>query len=209
MKVSVLWIVASIVCLSLVGLVRCDSLPVIAIDPPAVNLSQPDIGNNFDITINISNVANLHAWKVRLTWNSSVLNFSQVLEGPFLQSGGDPTLFLASPHAINGSLKEISDSILTNSSVAGSGVLATVTFKVLSEGQSDIHLNETVLLQRMVGGIQPEINATVMDGYVNIIPEFPNLAILVIMCGAITAVAVLVKKRARSRVLIDQMNACR
>jgi hypothetical protein len=185
---------ASIICLGVVGSARCDGT-VISISPSLSTLPQSQIGANFQININISDVASLWSWKVRLNWNPNVLNFTSIDEGPFLKSAGS-TLFPPPPQR-NGSLTEISDTLLANASVSGNGILATVVFKVLAAGQSDITLNETELLQPLVGQppSHPQIAHTVNNGRLIVLPEFPSWAPLAIIFVTAVPVVILVRKR--------------
>jgi hypothetical protein len=183
---------ASVICLSFVGSARCDGT-VISVSPSSYTLPQSQIGTNFQISINISGVANLWSWKVRLNWNPNILNVtSGPTEGTFMGGG---TLFLTSPtNYTAGYVGEISDTFLSNTSVSGNGVLATVTFQVLAAGQSNITLNETELLQPEAG--HPQITHTVNNGQLNVIPEFPSGAFLAIAFAVTTiSAAFLAKKR--------------
>lgn len=196
MKTSIILAIAFafVISLGLVGSARCDGT-VISISPSSSTLPQSQIGANFRINITISGVTSLWSWKVRLNWNPNVLNFTNIDNGPFLESAGS-TLFPPPPQR-NGSLTEISDTLLKNSSVSGSGTLATVTFKILAAGQSDITLNETELLGPLVG--QPpnhlQIVNTVNNGKLTVLPEFQYWAFPAIILVATIPVAILAKKR--------------
>ena len=191
MKIKIILSIAfvSAICLSFVGSARCDAT-VISINPSSQTLPQSRIGTNYQIDINISDVANLWQWKVRLNWNPSVLNFIRVDEGTFLNSSGS-TLFL-NASARSGYVPEISDTLLENTSTSGSGLLAIVTFKVLAAGQSDITLNET-LLTHPTGQVQ--IPHTVDNGQLIVVPEFQNWTFLAIALVATIPAAILAKKR--------------
>jgi hypothetical protein len=193
MKTRILLIIglATVICMSFVGFTRSDGT-VISISPSSSTLPQSQIGNSFQININISDVANLWFWKVRLNWNPSVLNFTKIGEGPFLKSAGYSTLFPPPPQR-SGCLTEISDGIMANASVSGSGVLATITFQVLAAGQSGITLNETVLLQPQSG--HPQIANTVSNGQLIVLSEFPSWIPLAITLAAAIPAAILAKKR--------------
>jgi hypothetical protein len=98
----------------------------------------------------VSNVQNLWSWDVAdLRFNPKFLNLTQVSEGPFLKKAGS-TLFLwtsQSTIAISkGDIPDISCTLLEYSSANGSGVIATLTFQVISIGASQITFNQTTLL---------------------------------------------------------------
>jgi hypothetical protein len=66
-------------------------------------------------------------------------------QGEFLQRGGD-TLWLGAP--VNYGVIVAHGASLTNlgTPVSGSGILATVTFKVIAEGALNIHLTDVILM---------------------------------------------------------------
>ncbi|HXX87678.1 MAG TPA: cohesin domain-containing protein, partial [Candidatus Acidoferrum sp.] len=179
----------------------CDGT-VISISPASSTLPKSAIGTNFQVNISISDVANLWSWKVSLVWNPSVLDFTNITEGPFLMSGGS-TLFLNAPTQSNGSLPEISDTLLENVSASGNGTLVTVNFNVTGSGQSDITLNDTVLLQPSTELTQSPIAHTEENGQVTVlgteIPEFPPWAILIVGIVAVMCAAIFVKKRSKPK----------
>lgn len=196
--------IAALFCLSLVGLARGGGT-TISISPSSYTLSQSQIGTSFQINISISDVTNLWSWKVRLNWNPDVLNVTKVGEGPFLKSIS-ATLFPPPPER-NGSLTEVSCTLLSSSSASGNGVLATVTFQVLALGQSDITLNETELLQP--GSGHPQMNCTINNGQITVVPEFPSWSFLAITFAATVLAAILTKKRLKpARHALTQYNLC-
>ena len=192
MKNKRLFCVAFIVtCLALTSSAKAET--TISIDPPTYEVAEPDIGQTFAINITMNSVTNLWSWKVRVNWNPEVLNFTGIAEGPFLNSTGE-TLFLWANNwsAIEeGYIPEISCTLLSSGSVNGSGVLATITFKSLSQGTSNITLTETVLKEPGTG--HPEISHDVTDGEVTVIPEFQPWMILTFVLTA-TAVIILMKR---------------
>ena len=190
---------ASMICLFFIHSAGCDGT-VISVNPASSTLPKSAIGTNFQVNISISNVASLWSWKVSLVWNPNVLGFTNVTEGPFLMSGGS-TLFLNAPIQNNGYLPEISDTLLENVSATGNGTLATVNFNVTGSGQSDITLNDTVLLQPSTELTQVPISHTVENGQVTVlgteIPEFPAWAILIVAIVSTMCAAIFVKKRSK------------
>jgi hypothetical protein len=142
-------IIIAVFSISLMKPVRADGTPTIRINPASQELPDTIVGQTFGVNITINDVTDLWAWKVRLNWNPQILNITNVQEGPFLQSAGN-TLFIWSglgATTINqGYIREISCNLLVATGASGSGVLATLTFKVLAAGTSDITINETELL---------------------------------------------------------------
>lgn len=193
MKNKKLFCVAFIISyLALASLTKANGTTTILIDPPTYEVAEQDIGETFKINITVSAVTNLWSWKVRVNWNPEVLNFTEIAEGPFLNSTGD-TLFLWAQNwtAIEeGYIPEISCTLLSSGSVNGSGVLATVAFKSLSPGTSNITLTETVLKEPGTG--HPEISHSVINGEVIVIPEFQPWIILPFV---LTATAIIMMKK--------------
>ena len=185
----------SVICLSFIGSARCDGTTALSINPPLTTLSQSPVGTNFTVSINITDVTDLWGWKVQLSWDPTVLNLtSGPTEGSFMGGG---TLFLASPTNYSaGFIHEISDTYLSNTNVNGSGVLATVTFKVLAASPSNIVLNETELL-----GPYPThtpIAHTVYNGQFVTVPEFSSGTILAAIFAATTlSAAIMIRKRTK------------
>jgi len=165
---------------------------IIAIDPSLYSTTQAQIGQPFTLNINITNVANLWSWGVRLNWNPDVVNATSVQEGPFLKSAGN-ALFLP-PTRGTGYLKDLGSTLLTSSTANGSGILCIVTFQALAVGQTGITLNETSLLRFD----ETTIPATVSNGTVIVtVPEIPSSLLFVVIFAAAVSVVILVKKKTK------------
>ena len=79
---------------------------------------------------------------------SYVLNLTQVTEGPFLKQAGQSLFIWTSNDALDigkGIINETSDTLLELTGASGSGVIATLTFTVLSAGTSQISFGSTTL----------------------------------------------------------------
>jgi hypothetical protein len=153
------------------------STATVSIDPTTLQLQTANIGQAIEFNINVSNVQKLWGWDFTdITFNSSVLKLTQVQEGNFLRSKGQ-TFFIwtkGAPSIQSGDLPEIVDALAENSSVSGSGVLATLTFSALSAGASQIALTSAKLYDPVEiqpnpyqeTGIHEQINSTTTDGNV-------------------------------------------
>jgi hypothetical protein len=176
---TVIILIIAVFGISLMKPVKADGTPTIRINPASQELPETTVGQTFNVSIAIDDVTDLWAWKVRLNWDPDILNITDVSEGPFLQSVGN-TLFLwpgpSSSSIIKGYIPEISCNLFANTGANGSGSLATVTFKVLAPGTSDITINETQLLSSTDDN--PPIEHIDVNGYVTVIPEFPVLLVL-------------------------------
>ena len=104
-------------------------------------------GSTFNVNITITNVNNLYSWMFCLSWDPTVLNATDIQEGPFLNQNGSQTT------AFNGTYPEagticvnctlVSQPIVTAS---GNGTLATVVFSVEHYGDTLLDLHNTTLL---------------------------------------------------------------
>lgn len=122
----------------------------LTIDPTSLQLPASQVGQTVSVNITVSNIQNLWAWALDdLKFNANVLNLTQVTEGPFLKNGGQ-TLFIwtSTDTAMiqKGDIPEISDTLLANTGINGTGTIATLTFQILSSGTSQIAFTQTTLL---------------------------------------------------------------
>jgi hypothetical protein len=122
---------------------------IISVNPATQQFPSAHVGDTIQINITVSNVQNLWAWDITpLTFNPSVLNLTQVTEGPFLKAGAQ-TLFIWTSRSLvdinEGRIVDTSDNRLEFTTQSGSGEIATLTFKVLSTGSSQISFGKITL----------------------------------------------------------------
>ncbi len=154
------------------------SLPnaTVSVDPATLQLQTASVGQTIEVNITASGVQSLWGWDFSdLTFNSNVLNLTQVVEGPFLQSGGQ-TFFLSTdsvPAVKQGDLPSVADALTQNVTVSGSGTLVTLKFSVLSAGTSPISITKANLYTPFVKdqvsyeeGLHVAINSTIVNGKV-------------------------------------------
>ena len=117
--------------------------PVVRIDPQQTE--SLELNDNFTVYVVVDNAVGVEAAQVQFTYNPRVLNVTQVVEGPFLPSAG-PTL-VAQAYAEENLQSEppsgrvsYSAAITTGAVASGSGVLLNVTFRVVSEGATELYL---------------------------------------------------------------------
>jgi hypothetical protein len=132
-----------------------------------MELTTSQIGKTVQINVTVTNVTNLWQWGISLSWNSTILNFTSITEGPFLSSIG--TTMAAFPenaydeYFSKGILPEASSTFISNKSASGSGILATITFDVLAVGETDLTIEST--LKRPESG-HPLIDHTSTNGHI-------------------------------------------
>ncbi|MGA3193018.1 MAG: cohesin domain-containing protein [Candidatus Bathyarchaeia archaeon] len=128
---------------------------------------QGTTGQNFMINVSISNVADLYGWQIALSWNSSLLNVTNVIEGPMLKSSGNSTFFSPVVNEAAGNLSALCTRLLSFGSnvtgVSGNGTLMTVEFEVIGSGTCNLNLYDTQLLNSN----STAISHTVQGGHFN------------------------------------------
>ena len=152
-------------------------IATVSIDPPTLNIPTAWIGETIQVDIKVTNVNDLCGWSIPdLTFNSSVLNFTRLEEGSFLK-GHANTIFAwkKTPPVLQDDVQNIACAFLENTTVSGSGVLATAIFKVLSTGTTQLtignatlHNNIQTALGTTITGIFETLNCTTTNGVLNL-----------------------------------------
>jgi hypothetical protein len=136
--------------------------------PPA---STVVVGTTFTVNVTVTNVTDLAVWEIQLYYLNTILNCTNVTEGPFLEKDGH-TQFFAS--LINNKYNATHGWILAGSTlmgnvtgVNGSGTLATITFQAIAAGDTPLHLTGTTLKDSTPPPRHP-IPHTATDGTVHV-----------------------------------------
>jgi len=143
------------------------------VDPSAVIDDTKQAGSYVEIHINISDVTDLYAWQVNITWDPDVLNFTRIVSyGDFLARSSSPdgtSRVYDFVHASNDTgYAAIAESILGDyAGISGNGRLVTIEFNVVGYGATDLTISvggilPTTLLDSTMGSITTEATA---DGY--------------------------------------------
>lgn len=130
------------------------------IDPPRI--TGYEIGDTFELKVMIKDVEDLYSFQFYLSYDSSILSTEQedieidFIEGP--------------PHSFQGSIIVPAENYLSvyatylgSKKKSGSGVLATITFKVIGRGRSNLRLYETIILNHAGDEIYPDVESGVFD----------------------------------------------
>jgi len=130
------------------------------VDPQTSDVA---VGQDLTVRINISNVADLYGWEVRLGWNTTIMDAVNTTEGPFLKDGGN-TFFTYTINATSGVI--IADCALLGNltGVSGDGTLVTLQFYLKEQGDCTLDIIEVTLLN---SSEQP-IDARLIDGHINV-----------------------------------------
>ncbi len=180
-------------CFPLSSVVTAQST-TLSINPETYEVAENEIGTTFTVDIDVTDVSGLWGWKTALSWNSEVLNLTDIEEGPFLKDVAT-TFFISDSDWENiaqGYIPEIICSFLSVDTVDGNGVLATLTFEAMDAGDCEIELSETILMEPETG--HPEISHTVNNGNVTVIPEFQSWMFLPVLVVT-TIIVVFLKSR--------------
>lgn len=113
-----------------------------SISPSTVSVG---IDQTFETNINISNVSDLFGWQLRLSYNTSLLELVNIIEGSFLNSSRD-TYFVPKNVSTDGYVLAGCTSLRNVAGVNGNGTLATVEFRAKTLGSCTLDLYETKLV---------------------------------------------------------------
>jgi len=145
----------------------------IYIDP---EISLAAVGETFTVDVRVQDVEDLIGFEFWLQWDTTLLEFVDVREGPFLNSSGlYQTYFSAKipgdpyfPFTDRLYALDVIPGATIETSASGSGVLARATFRVLTQGNGTLDLFESILV-RYDPFTPEEIAHTAQDGYVIVI----------------------------------------
>jgi len=160
-----------------VGLVSVKVPPVMGIANIYVfpNFIASEPGSTFQVDIMISGGRNVFAWEATFGWNSSVLDFVNATEGRFLKGIEDnPTQWFNKTYqdqAGNDTIYLGATRLGYVSGVDGSGILATVAFRVEIKGETPLYLTKTSLADSRPTPFP--IEHTTTDGFFSNIAGFP------------------------------------
>jgi len=138
-------------------------------------ISTGDPGESFTVGISISGAVNVFAWEVKLRWNATVLDVTDVEEGNFLIGlEGRDTYFVNKTYQDQADIDYVTLACTRlgadTPGVAGSGTLVTVTFLVQEMGETALDLDETKLRD----SVPNPIDHTSTDGLFSNTAGFPT-----------------------------------
>ncbi len=120
-------------------------------------------GETFTLDVVIAEVSDLYGFQFNVEYNSTILQFQALGHGNFLSRNGQDNVFCVDyNNQTAGLVKNIACTRMGKSSVSGSGVLGTVTFKAIKSGTSDIKISNAQLVSSKV----EKIESTFSDGKV-------------------------------------------
>ena len=150
-------------------LASSQDIPVVGTQP--LPCTAP-VGTNFDVNITVADVEDLYGWILNVTFNPTVLEVVEMVEGPFLLDFADSLGIYTWPLGplFGDGWVQMSDTLFSFDPIPdgadGDGVLATITFEVLTYGTSPLHFLDQTDLTTNVGGLPVPIEPIDMiDGY--------------------------------------------
>jgi len=127
-------------------------------------------GETFEINISIAQVSDLAAWEFKLYYESSLLNATTIVEGPFLRSAGITQFvvfnFTDSYNATHGRIWAACTLTGQGPGAGGNGILASITFNARAIGRANLQLRDTDLLDSKMP--PDRISHATIDGTVEI-----------------------------------------
>ena len=183
-KVSITFVLALLLSTQLTNLpmtVTADPSTIVQLAPSA---STVDAGTTFVINLTITNVTNLAVWEFRLFYLNAILNCTSAAEGPFLEKDGSSAFFTFATYntynSTHGCLLLGASLLGPVPGVNGSGTLATITFKALRGGDTQIHFDSDPTWSFLKDSTPPPRNPipyTAVDGTVHVAGLGPDIAI--------------------------------
>jgi hypothetical protein len=171
--------------------------PQVFVYPPSQTVDT--LGSVFTANVCISDVFNLYAYEFKLYYNSTVLNGTSVVEGPFLEESGQTTFFykVAFTDHYNSTYGIVwIDSTLEGNvlGIDGNGILATIRFNATASGNSIALSLRDVKLSDPNSNPIPYVS---FDGTVTVLPEFRGATAMVLVLILISIPILFIMRRIR------------
>jgi len=152
----------------------------------------------FVVNVTVEDVENLHAWQIKVLFNSTILNCTNATL-PEDNVFADWTIVESTP-IINNTAGYVIYNATIEETVGfnGSGILCQLEFIGIDLGTTDLKFStpygEETFLKTPTGGLILIIDAYMQKGIITVIPEFPAIAVALILV-ATTFIAVVIKKK--------------
>jgi hypothetical protein len=130
---------------------QTDTTATVFVDPDKIvkdYLLDPgyQVGDTFQVHVNISAVADLYTWNVNITWNPAMLNFTRIVAyGDFLARTTSPygtsrAVNIARVYNETGSALIAESTLGEYPGIGGNGRLVTVEFLIIGYGWTDLDI---------------------------------------------------------------------
>jgi hypothetical protein len=102
------------------------------------------------IQVNVGSVINLHSASVTISFDSTILRYSSITSGTFLQSNSmGYSVFMGKtfyPNSVSPNQVKVDQAILGNASVTGSGLIFTINFNANNAGITPVTISAFTLI---------------------------------------------------------------
>jgi len=136
--------------------------PSVIVDPRVSGAAPTE---SFSVNIMVANVTNLYAWQFNLTFNPTILEAVDVVEGPFLKQLR--TAIMPPPNINNTAGWVYAAAAFFNweeAGASGSGVLAVAIFRVKTAGMTSLHISSETALLTFDGNLPVDMTYEPVDG---------------------------------------------
>lgn len=190
----ILLIIASVTLVTIPSVSASGAYTKLYPDPKELSISAP--GQNFTINVYIDNVTNFGAWEWKLWYNTTILDAVCVSKTWLTDNNTD---WVPSPipgtfhptYGINDTMGRVFYSALLPlfTPFTGSGPILTINFTAIAAGNCTLTLNETVLGYNTGPPLYQTgpIPHDTLEGWVNVVPEFPILAMPLLLTATLAA----------------------
>ena len=121
----------------------CSSGTCIYPSPPWVAIN---VGELVSIDIRIQNAVDLFGFQAGLNYDSGILQLQGIQEGTFLSNSQQYQTFWLSPDtSTSGVIRNIVGTRIGGMGASGSGILGTITFRAIANGQTSVTLSNVKL----------------------------------------------------------------
>ncbi len=146
--------------------------------------STVDAGTTFTLNLTVTDVTDLAVWEFRIFYFNTILNCTSATKGLFLEKDGNSQFFTFKTYnaynATHGCLLLGASLLGTVPGVNGSGLLATIAFKALRGGDTQLKFDNDPVWNFLKDSTQPTrkyIPYTAVDGTVHVTGAGPDIAI--------------------------------
>jgi len=180
--------------ITMVGIPPAYAQTTLSLDP--LKITGIELGENFTVALNITNVATMKGVAFKLDYNTTILDATLVTSTSItddatnkLPVDANLTFHWDGPPTINDTMGRVWVAFWGFTTYTGSGVLFTINFTATAAGNSTMHIYDTEVLDNFGEDILHDVN----DGEINVIPEFPTMVLIAVLLTATLAATFLGK----------------
>lgn len=187
--VTVSFLVCILYLLLQVSTVQAEPSTTVSLTPTD---SSAGVAETFDVNVTITNVQNLYGVEVTLNWNSTVLEAADI-DVRLGQTDGalyNP-VYIVENTTEQGKYTISASSTNPAPSFNGTGIVITLTFRVIGMGNSVLALESQLYDHPSPDEVSQPIAHSTLDGsFHGIVPEFPDVILMLTAVILMSAVAI-------------------